>query len=103
MPPQCSNVPLQKIKRTRFVNRRRSSSPRAHPPNDSPQELGWNEQDGKLMIHWFDGEPTLTSLNVACSEDENIDKNEEMVDTTGYYSERDDDDEDDTSDISHII
>ena len=49
------------------------------------------------MIHWFDGEPAPTSLNVVCLEDENLDENEEMVDTSEYYSESDDEDEDDTS------
>ena len=101
MMPPCSIVLLQKIRRTRFVTRKWSSAPRAHPPNDSPQEWGWNEQDGKLMIHWFDGEPAPTSLNVVCLEDENIDENEEMVDTTEYYSESDDDDEDE-DDTSYI-
>ena len=101
MMPPCSIVLLQKIRQTRFVTRKWSSAPRAHPPNDSPQEWGWNEQDGKLMIHWFDGEPAPASLNVVCLEDENIDENEEMVDTTEYYSESDDDDEDE-DDTSYI-
>ena len=55
------------------------------------------------MIHWFDGEPTQTSLNGVCSENENIDENEEMVDTTEYFSESDDDDEDDTSDMTYYL
>ena len=85
MMPPCSKVLLQKIKPTRFVTCRRSSAPRAHPPNDSPQEWGWNKKDGKLTIHWFDGQLTPTSLNVVCLEDENIDENEKMTDITVVF------------------
>ena len=56
-----------------------SYSPRPHVRNNSPSEEGWNLEDGKYVIDWFDGEATPQLLDVVRAEDQNIDDSDKIA------------------------
>ena len=47
--------------------------------NDSPLEEGWNLEDSKYVIDWFDGEAAPQLLDVVRAEDQNIDDSDEIA------------------------
>ena len=72
--PPCAETLLQKIKRTNYVCWLNATLP--DPPEFSPIELGWKLEDGKYVLHWFEGNH-LPAIILSPDEDENIvDRNE---------------------------
>ena len=89
--PPCVETLMQKIKRTNYVCNIWLNATLPDPPECSPIELGWKLEDGKYVLHWFDGNH-LPATILSPDEDENIvDRNER------YFSDFDSSGENDVA------
>jgi hypothetical protein len=62
--PPCSKVLLEKIKRSTFVTSVWQHSAQAESPITNPTDFGWSLEDGRYVIHWFDGEAAPKIVDV---------------------------------------
>jgi hypothetical protein len=75
--PPCSRVLYEKIRRTKYIAELWLSSTSPAPPDQLPEEMGWQVVDGHYTVNWFDGEVSPKPIDITSNEDEFEDVTEE--------------------------